>query len=183
MKQRNCKNKRYIPVPSHSSRHGINFWHKMLQQQVKKANAICLKINDLEFVLLHCWKRTLALLAVLVFPRFHQKVLKCNAISNSQGLRWEMERLLLRNNSWYFTEMTSPGNCGSKCVNVFFGYRRRKLPRKKNPATEITIRGQLSDRGHQANREGSDKGGNWPPDHVGIWKTKVISRNELKSWD
>ena len=101
MKQRNCKNKRYIPVPSHSSRHGINFWHKMLQQQVKKANAICPKINELEFVLLHCWKRTLALLAILVFPRFHQKVLKCNAISNSQGLRWGMERLLLRNNSWY----------------------------------------------------------------------------------
>ena len=48
----------------------------MLQQQVKKANAICLKINDLEDVLLHCLKRTLALLAFLVFPRFHQKSVK-----------------------------------------------------------------------------------------------------------
>lgn len=150
MKQRNCKNKRYIPVPSHSSRHGINFWHKMLQQQVKKANAICPKINDLEFVLLHCWKRTLALLAILVFPRFHQKVLKCNAISNSQGLRWGMERLLLRNNSWYFTEMTSlmireiveanvsmcsadteEENCRRRIL-------QRKLPAEGNSLTEDT---------------------------------------------
>ena len=131
----------------------------------------------------HCWQ-------FWYFPDFTKKVLKCNAISNSQCLRWEMERLLLWNiniSFWNFEKKFLTFGISlarlvwwsvKLCKQCVLWIQKKKIA-KKNSATKITIRGQLSGRGHQANTEGSGKGGKWPPDHVGPWKlegniTKLI---------